>query len=257
MQLYTSFVRFYTIVRKEIVRFTRIWPQTLLPPAITMSLYYVIFGNVMGKLINDFSSYSYIEYIAPGLIMMSVLMNSYNNVVSSFFGAKFGKSLEELIVSPASNVLILLGFTIGGMCRGILVGAMVTLVTLFFTTIHIHSIGLMILVVLLSSLLFALAGFINAIFARKFDDITIVPTFILTPLIYLGGVFYSIELLPAVWQSVSLFNPILYIINSFRFGMLGISDIDISHALYMIGLINILLFVVALYLLNRGTGTRT
>jgi ABC-2 type transport system permease protein len=257
MSAYRIWISFVTIINKEITRFTRIWMQTLLPPVITMSLYYVIFGHVMGRLISDFGNYSYIEYIAPGLIMMSVLMNSYNNVVSSFFGSKFGKSLEELLVSPTPNIIILLGFTLGGMCRGILVGIAVTLVTLFFTKLHIHNLAVTILVVVMSSMLFALAGFINAIYARKFDDISIIPTFILTPLIYLGGVFYSIDLLPEIWQNISLFNPILYIISSFRYGMLGIADIEISHAFYMLLLMIAILFGVCMFLLNRGTGTRT
>ena len=257
MSPYRIWISFITIVHKEITRFMRIWAQTLLPPAITMSLYYVIFGHVMGRLISDFGQYSYIEYIAPGLIMMSVLMNSYNNVVSSFFGSKFGRSLEELIVSPTPNVIIVLGFVIGGVCRGVLVGLVVTVITLLFTDLHVHHVGLTILIVLMSSILFALAGFINAIYARKFDDITIIPTFILTPLIYLGGIFYSIKLLPPFWQEISLFNPILYIINGFRFGMLGVSDIAIEHALYILVVMIVILFSVCLWLLNRGIGTRT
>ncbi|HEX6260565.1 MAG TPA: ABC transporter permease, partial [Woeseiaceae bacterium] len=196
------------------------------------------------------------QYIAPGLIMMAVITNSYGNVVSSFFGAKFARHIEEMLVSPMSNATIILGHVAGGVIRGLLVGAMVTVVALGFTHLEVQHPLITISMVLLSSIIFSLAGFINAVFARKFDDISIIPTFVLTPLTYLGGVFYSISLLPEMWQKVSLLNPILYMVNAFRYGILGTSDIDIAHAYLIVGLFVIGLFSVSLFLMNRGVGMR-
>ncbi len=247
---------FNTIVIKEVSRFTRIWVQTLLPPAISMALYFLIFGNLIGSRIGTMSGFTYVQYIAPGLIMMSIMNNSYANVVSSFFGAKFQHHIEEMLVAPIPNVIILCGYITGGVARGTIVGLVVTLVAMFFTRLHIHHIGIVIAVVLLTSTLFSLGGFINAIFAKKFDDISIIPTFILTPLIYLGGVFYSIDLLPVFWHSVSLFNPILYMVNTFRYGMLGVTDINIGMAFLIISIFNLVLFVISLYLLNSGKGIK-
>ncbi|PVZ70458.1 ABC transporter permease [Pelagibaculum spongiae] len=248
---------FLTLLRKEIDRITRIWPQTLLPPVITMSLYFVIFGNLIGSRIGQMDGFSYIEYIVPGLIMMSVVTNSYANVVSSFFGAKFGKHIEELIVSPMPAYLILLGYMAGGCFRGLLVGLIVTGVSMFFTDLQVHNLGITFSVLLLTSMLFSLGGFVNATFANKFDDISIVPTFILTPLTYLGGVFYSIKMLPDFWQTVSHFNPMLYIVNAFRFGILGVSDINAYLALSLIALLTVLMFCLCLWMLNRGIGIRS
>ena len=248
---------FNTIVIKEISRFTRIWIQTILPPAISMALYFLIFGNLIGPRIGSMSGFSYVEYIAPGLIMMSIINNSYANVVSSFFGAKFQRHIEEMLVAPIPNVIILCGYICGGIARGTLVGTVVTVVAMFFTHISIHHLGVVIAVVLLTSILFSLGGFINAIFARKFDDISIIPTFILTPLIYLGGVFYSIDLLPDFWHTVSLFNPILYMVNAFRYGLLGVTDINLSDAFTIILLFNIVLFIFSLYLMKIGKGIKT
>lgn len=247
---------FYTIVIKEISRFTRIWIQTILPPAISMALYFLIFGNLIGPRIGMMSGFSYIEFIAPGLIMMSIINNSYANVVSSFFGAKFQRHIEEMLVAPMPDFVILLGYITGGVARGVLVGIVVTLVAMFFTSLSIHHLGIVIAVVLLTSILFSLGGFINAIFARKFDDISIIPTFILTPLIYLGGIFYSINLLPEFWQSVSKFNPILYMVNAFRYGLLGVSDVDLMFAFTIINLFIIILFIFSLYLMKIGKGLR-
>jgi ABC-2 type transport system permease protein len=249
-------IAFVTIVVKEIRRFTRIWVQTLLPPAITMTLYFIIFGNLIGSRIGDMGGFGYMEYIAPGLIMMSVITNSYGNVVSSFFGTKFQHNIEELLVSPVPNWIILTGYVIGGAARGLMVGVIVTLVSLFFTELQIHHLLITLTVVLLTAILFSLGGFINAVYATTFDDITIVPTFILTPLTYLGGVFYSIQLLPEFWQGVSKLNPILYMVNSFRYGILGVSDIDIGIALVMIAAFTLLLAGFALHLLNTGKGIR-
>ncbi len=246
-----------TIVRKEIRRFTRIWVQTLIPPAITMALYFVIFGNLIGSRIGDMGGFDYMSYIVPGLIMMSVITNSYSNVVSSFFSSKFQRQIEELLVSPTPNWVILVGYLVGGMGRGLMVGLIVTALSLFFTKLHIAHLGITLAIILLTSLLFSLGGFINGIFARSFDDISIIPTFVLTPLTYLGGVFYSIQLLPEFWQKVSMANPILYMVNSFRYGILGVSDINVGFAFAMISLFVVGLFIFALYLLKNSKGLRT
>lgn len=243
-----------TIVTKEVRRFMRIWLQTLLPPAITMSLYFVIFGSLVGSRIGQMGGFDYMQYIVPGLIMMSVITNSYSNVVSSFYSAKFQRSIEEILVSPTPLWVILLGYVIGGVARGIAVALIVTLVSFFFTKLGIHHIFIMTYTVVMTAVLFSIGGFINAVYAKSFDDISIVPTFILTPLTYLGGVFYSIDLLPPFWQTVSLLNPIVYMVNAFRFGVLGVSDVSIWFSLGMITGLSVLLFFFALYLLKRGTG---
>lgn len=250
-------IAFRTLLRKEIQRFTRIWVQTLIPPAITMALYFVIFGNLIGRRVGEMGGYSYVQYIAPGIIMMAVITNAYANVVSSFFGAKFQSHIEELLVSPVPNWLILAGYIAGGMARGLLVGIIVTAVALFFTHLSVHSVLVTLSIVILTATLFSLGGFINAIFAQKFDDISIVPTFVLTPLTYLGGVFYSIDLLPDFWRTVSLANPILYMVNGFRYGILGASDVPIAVSYGVIVAFIIVLTAVCLTLLNRGTGLRS
>jgi len=257
MYTQSTLIAFNTIVRKEVNRFTRIWVQTILPPAISMTLYFVIFGSLIGSRIGTMNGFSYIDYIAPGIIMMAIINNSYANVVSSFFGAKFQNHIEEMLVAPIPNLVILAGFVTGGLVRGFLVGAVVTIVALFFTDLHIHSLPITIAVVFMTAIVFSLAGLINAIFAKKFDDISIIPTFVLTPLIYLGGVFYSIDMLPEFWQTVSSFNPILYMVNAFRYGMLGESDINITNAFLILSLFVAVLFSMALYLLNKGTGIKT
>ncbi|MFL0796614.1 MAG: ABC transporter permease [Cellvibrionaceae bacterium] len=257
MKPQAQWIAFSTIVRREIRRFMRIWMQTLLPPAITMTLYFIIFGALIGSRIGEMDGFSYMEFVVPGLIMMSVLTNSYSNVVSSFFSTKFQRNIEELLVSPVPNYIILLGYVVGGVSRGLMVGLVVILVSLLFTDLNIHNVGVMIAIVLLTAILFSLAGFINAVFARNFDDISIVPTFVLTPLTYLGGVFYSMSLLPEFWQGVSKLNPILYMVNAFRYGMLGISDVDIRWAFMMVVLFAAALFGYALYLLNHGVKLRS
>ncbi|AQZ95354.1 ABC transporter permease [Halopseudomonas phragmitis] len=253
---HTSWIALGTILTKEIRRFTRIWPQTLLPPAITMALYFVIFGNLIGSRIGEMGGLRYIDYIVPGLIMMSVITNSYSNVVSSFFSTKFQRSIEELMVAPVSPHVILLGYTLGGVARGLAVGLIVTLMSLFFTRLQVEHVWLTIAVVFFTSLVFSLGGFINAVFARTFDDISIIPTFVLTPLTYLGGVFYSIHLLPEFWQKVSLINPILHMVNAFRYGILGVSDIGIGTALALMALFTVILYGYSYWLLVRGTGLR-
>jgi ABC-2 type transport system permease protein len=244
-------------MKKEIIRFIRIWIQTLLPPVITMSLYFIIFGKLIGSQIQHINGFSYIQYIVPGLVMMSVITNAYSNVVSSFYGARFQRCIDEILVAPMPNYLLLLGFVTGGVARGILVGLTVTLVSLAFTHLTIKHVVLTFSVVLLAATAFSLAGFTNGLFARKFDDISIVPTFILTPLTYLGGVFYSISALPEPWHSISLFNPILYMVNAFKAGILGISDINIHLAIAMLMSLVISLWCINIGLLHKGIGLRT
>ena len=245
-----------TIVTHEIRRFMRIWPQTLLPPAVTMTLYFIIFGNLIGSRIGVMGGFDYMAFIVPGLIMMSVITSSYANVVSSFFSMKFQRSIEELLVSPVPNWVILAGYVTGGMSRGLGIGLIVTLLSLGFTQLSIHHLPMVILTVFLTSALFSLGGFINAMLATKFDDISIVPTFVLTPLTYLGGVFYSIDMLPGFWQGVSMINPILYMVNAFRYGILGVSDVNPYVALGMILLFIAILSAISLRMLARGKGIR-
>ena len=249
----STLIALNTIVIKEITRFTRIWMQTILPPTIGMSLYFIIFGSLIGPRIGTMNGFDYMEYIAPGIIMMAIINNSYGNVVSSFFGAKFQKHIEEMLVAPIPNIIILIGFVTGGVARGILVGIVVTIVALFFTKLNLHSLSITIAIVLLTSITFSLGGLINAIYAEKFDDIAIIPTFVLAPLIYLGGVFYSIDMLPEFWQKISSLNPILYMVNAFRYGVLGESDINIYHAFIILTFFILILFFISLYLLNKGT----
>jgi ABC-2 type transport system permease protein len=256
MKITQQLVALRTIATKEYLRFIRIWIQTVLPPAISVGLYFIIFGQLIGSQINDIDGYKYMDYIVPGLILMSVITNAYANVVSSFFSAKFHHSVEEMLVSPLPNYIILLGFVSGGLARGIIVGITVTVVSMFFSDFQIYSYPVTFAVFILTSVLFALAGFINAAYARSFDDITIIPTFVLTPLTYLGGIFYSIKMLPEFWQNVSLVNPILYMINAFRYGLLGVSDIDLTTAFSIIIAFILVLFYFALRLLRLGIGLK-
>ena len=246
-----------SILIKECTRFLRIWVQTLVPPAITMTLYFVIFGSLIGSRIGEMGGFDYMAFIVPGLIMMSVITNSYSNVASSFFSAKFQRNIEELLVAPVPNYIIVLGYVGGGMLRGLLVGIIVTFVSMFFVDIEIHSYLVLIATVLMTAMVFSLAGLINAIFAKTFDDISIIPTFVLTPLTYLGGVFYSLSLLPELWQDVSKANPIVYMVNAFRYGFLGVSDVDLTFAFSMIIAFVVVFFSIAMYLINKGTGIRS
>lgn len=252
-----NLVAVYTITRKEIVRFFRIWTQSLLPSPISIILYFVIFGSLIGPRIGVIKGVPYVEYIAPGLIMMAVINNAFSNVVASFYGAKFQRNIDEMFVAPMASWAILTGFTLGGITRGCLVGLIVTVVSLVFTTLTVHHVGITLLVVLLTAMLFSVCGLINAIFSRKFDDISIVPTFILTPLTYLGGVFYSIDMLSPAWQKISYLNPILYIISAFRYGMLGISEVSITKSIVFIGVLNIVLFGLAWRLLVKGVALKS
>ncbi len=247
---------YITIVRREILRFARIWVQTIVPPVVMVGLYFIIFGNLIGSRIGDMDGMRYIDFIMPGLVMMSVITNSYANVVSSFYGAKYSHHIEEMLIAPIPNVIIVLGYVTGGIVRGCLVGIAVTLVSLLFSEFSIFQPLVVIAVAFLTSFLFSLAGLINGVFANSFDDVSIVPTFVLTPLTYLGGIFYSIKLLPEFWQQVSLINPILYMVDSFRFGFRGVSDLTLSTAILVIIGFIFLLFSIALFLLNRGVGIR-
>jgi ABC-2 type transport system permease protein len=255
-ELRPNLIALQTIIHREVRRFMRIWPQTLLPPAISMALYFVIFGNLIGRQIGDLDGFSYMDYIVPGLIMMSVITNAYSNVVSSFFSSKFQRSVEELLVSPVSPHVILIGYVVGGVVRGLTVALIVSLLSLLFTDLQVQHLGITILVVTLTACIFALGGFINGIYARNFDDVSIIPTFVLTPLTYLGGVFYSIHMLPPFWQMVSLANPILHMVNAFRYGILGVSDLDISVAIALMLLTAVLLYWQCIRLLVSGHGMR-
>ncbi len=252
----TDWIGFRTIVLREFSRIIRIWGQTLVPPAVTATLYFIIFGSLIGSRIGQMGGYDYMQYIAPGLIMMSVITNSYGNVVSSFFGARFGKHIEEILVSPLPNWLVVIGYISGGVVRGLLVGITVSAVALCFTHLHVSNMPLIIVAVLLTSIVFALGGFINAVFAKNFDHISWFPTFILTPMTYLGGVFYSITLLPAWARTLSHANPILYMVNSFRYGFLGVSDVDVRLAFAIMSAFALALFALAVWLMEKGVGIR-
>ena len=256
MNLRLQLIALLTLVRKEYHRVFRIWVQTVVPPAMTTALYFLIFGNLIGRRIGQMEGFDYAQYIAPGLIMMSVITNSYGNVVSSFFAAKMQRHLEEMLVAPMSNWVIVLGHTFGGVVRGLAVAAAVTVVALFFTRLHVAHVFVTLSIVVLTAFVFSLGGLINAILAKNFDDVSIIPSFVLAPLSYLGGVFYTISLLPEFAQKLSLLNPILYMVNAFRYGMLGVSDIDIGVAYGITLLFAAALFAVCIVMMGRGTGIR-
>lgn len=255
MHLY--WVALKSIWQKEITRFTRIWIQTLLPPMITMALYFIIFGNLIGARIGEMHGYSYMQFIVPGLIMMAVITNAYANVSSSFYGAKFQRNIEELMVAPVPTHIIIAGYVGGGVARGICVGALVTAVSLFFVPFQVHAWWMVIVTLLLTAILFSLAGLLNGVFARTFDDISLIPTFVLTPLTYLGGVFYSLTLLPPFWQGVSKLNPIVYMISGFRYGFLGINDVPLVYTLTILFAFILGLYLLVWFLIQRGQGLRT
>jgi ABC-2 type transport system permease protein len=253
---YPNFIALQTLMKKEIYRFMRIWSQTLLPPAITMSLYFLIFGKFIGSQINDIEGYAYIQYIVPGLVMMSIMTSAYANTASSFFLTKFNKSIEEMLVSPMPNLIIMMGFVLGGALRGILVGTIVLFISLFFTHMPIFHPSIVIAMAVLSAMVFSMGGLINAVYAKRFDDISFIPTFVLTPLTYLGGVFYSINQLSPGWRSISLLNPVLNMVDTFRFGILGISDVSPWYGFGLVSIFFVCLFTWAWYLLERGTGVK-
>lgn len=246
-----------TIATKEILRFSRIWIQTVLPPVITTALYFIIFGNLIGPRIGQMDGFDYMEFIIPGLIMMAVITNSYANVVSSFYGSKFQRHIEEMLISPVPNYIILIGYITGGVARGLTVGVAVTVVSLIFHPLNIYSLWVMFSMIILTAILFSLAGLINGVFAKSFDDISIIPTFVLTPLTYLGGIFYSISMLPEFWQHLSMANPILYMVNAFRYGFLGVSDISLMTSYAISIAFIVVLYLFSLHLLRKGHGIRT
>jgi len=250
-------VALQTIVVREVLRFSRIWIQTILPPMVTTSLYFIIFGQLIGSRIGDMEGIPYIDYIVPGLILMVVITQSYANVVSSFFSSKFQRHIEELLIAPVPGSLIVLGYVFGGVARGMAVGVAVTLVAAWFSDLRVHDIAVTLSIVFLTSVVFAIGGLINGIFAKTFDDISIIPTFVLTPLTYLGGVFYSVSMLPEFWAKASLFNPVFYMINAFRYGLLGVSDIDLFKSYLIICALIAGMFWFSVHLLRTGYGTRS
>ena len=249
-------IGFKTIVIREYGRIIRIWGQTIVPSVVTAVLYFAIFGSLIGRRVGSMGGFDYKQYLAPGLIMMSVITNSYGNVVASFFGAKFGKHIEEMLVSPLPNWVIVAGYATGGLVRGTLVGVAVTVVSLIFTHLQVQHFAVVVAALLLTSLTFALAGFMNAMFAKNFDQVNWIPAFVLTPLTYFGGVFYSVSLLPDWARSLSYVNPILYMVNAFRFGFLGVSDVDVGAAFALMGTAALTLYAAAVLLMNRGAGIR-
>lgn len=255
--MHPNLVAYHTLVRREINRILRIWGQTLVPPAITMTLYFLIFGSLIGSRIGDMGGFDYMDFIVPGLVMMSIIQNAYGNISSSFFGAKFGRHVEELLVSPLPGWVILLGYVSGAVARGLMVGAIVLLIAMCFTHVRVPHPFIMLSTVLLAATVFSLAGFVNAVYAKKFDDIAIVPTFILTPLTYLGGVFYSVSLLPPFWEAASWFNPVLHMVNAFRYGLLGVTDVPLWIAFAVMIGFTVGLSALGLSLLHRGVGLRS
>ncbi|AXW85617.1 ABC transporter permease [Lonsdalea britannica] len=249
-------VALQSIWTKEVNRFARIWVQTLVPPVITMTLYFIIFGNLIGARIGEMHGFTYMQFIVPGLIMMSVITNAYANVASSFFSAKFQRNIEELLVAPVPTHIIIAGYIGGGMARGICVGILVTAVSLFFVPLQVHAWWMIVVTLLLTAILFSLAGLLNAVYAKTFDDISLIPTFVLTPLTYLGGVFYSLTLLPPFWQSVSQLNPIVYMISGFRYGFLGINDVSLTLTLGVLVIFIVAFYAVAWWLIEQGRGLR-
>lgn len=251
------FTALKSLASKETNRYMRIWIQTLVPPVITTSLYFIIFGKMIGGRIGDMDGFSYMEFIVPGLIMMSAITSSYANVSSSFFSQKFQKNIEEILVAPVPTHVIIWGFILGGMGRGILVGSLVTLVSLFFVPLQVHSWVMVIVTILMTTILFSLAGLLNGVFAKSYDDVSIVPTFVLQPLTYLGGVFYSISMLPPVWQAISKVNPIVYMISGFRYGFLGVLDVPLVMSMSILVGFIIVLYAVVYHLIDKGVGLRS
>lgn len=257
MTMIQQLIALRTLFFREIFRFSRIWVQTIVPPIIMVALYFIIFGKLIGSQIGDVKGFSYIVYIVPGMIMMSVITNSYANTVSSFYSCKFQRHIEEMLVSPMPTYVIIWGFVSGGVARGGLIGLAVSMTATLFTDIQVHHLGLLVLVTLLTSILFSLAGLVNAVYANSFDDISLIPTFVLTPLTYLGGIFYSIDMLSPFWRQLSMFNPILYMVDAFRLGMLGVSDIEPLLSLGVISTFVLALYAVVHVLISRGVGIRS
>jgi ABC-2 type transport system permease protein len=256
MQKWTSF---YTIVRKDVIRIFRIWPQTLLPSVVTSVLYFLVFGTVLGSRIGEMQGVDYMTFVVPGLVMLGVVTTSYANTSFTFFSSKFfARSIDEILVSPTPPWLLIAGFTAGGVVRGMLVGLSVLLVSLFFTglSLSIHSLEVIFIFALLTSLIFSLAGLVNGIYAKSIDGINIVPTFVLTPLVYLGGIFYSVQSLPAWWQNITYANPLFYLVNGFRYGFLGITDVSLITSASMLVTFAAILVGINWYLVRTGLGLK-
>ena len=256
MTPYAIYISYYTMLRKELLRIVRIWSQTLLPSVVTSTLYFVVFGAFIGSQIAPIDGFTYMQFIVPGLVMMAVITNSYSNVVSTFYFAKWIRNIDEILVSPTPDWVVILGFVSGGVLRGLLTGILVLLVSLFFTHLAIYNVFVILASLILTSVLFSLGGLINGIYAKGFDGISIVPTFVLTPLTYLGGIFFSISLFPPFWQTVSLFNPILYMVNAFRYGFLGISDVPLWLCFTVLINFTLAFAFVAVYLFKKGIGIK-
>jgi ABC-2 type transport system permease protein len=255
-QLWTSF---YTMLRKDIVRIFRIWPQILLPSVVTSSLYFAIFGTILGNRIGTMQGVSYISFVVPGLVMLAIVTSAYANSSFTFFQMKFfSRSIDEILVSPMPPWLMVGGFIMGGVVRAIAVGTLVLLVSIFFTHLHlaIENLFIIFFFAILTALVFSLAGLVNGVYAKSIDGINIVPTFVLTPLVYLGGVFYSVHSLPAAAQYVTMVNPIFYLINGFRYGFLGVSDIPLSVATGVLSLLILVLIGINWYLIRTGLGLK-
>lgn len=252
----SQIIGLYTLLKAQIKRTCRLWVQVLVPPIITTALYFMIFGKIMGARIGSIDGISYIEYITPGLIMMAVVNNAFSHVTAVLFGARFQHSIEELLVSPMTNLAILTGYVLGGVIRAFIVGFFVLLVACFFARVQIDHPLLALAVCFIAAVLMALVAFINSVLARTFDDISIIPTFILTPMSYLGGVFYSIHLLPTLWRTISMFNPLLYLINAFRYAFFGVADVAFGTALTVISATALMLAIVCLQMMNKGVGLR-
>lgn len=253
-ELFTSF---YTILRKDIVRVFRIWPQTFLPSVVTSVLYFLVFGTVIGGRIGSFEGFPYIQFIVPGLVMLSVVTNSFTNVATTFFQAKFfSRNIDEILASPTPPWILIAGYVAGGMVRGVIVGVLVLLVSLFFAVPPVTHPFIIVLFLLLASMIFALGGLVNGIYAKSFDAITIVPTFVLTPLIYLGGVFYSVTALPPLLRDITLVNPLFYIVNGFRYGFLNISDVSVWVCVGVLVAFAAILIGIAWYMIKIGLGLK-
>jgi ABC-2 type transport system permease protein len=256
MDINESIIAFYTLLRKEMIRIMRIWTQTLIPPVITTTLYFIIFGQLLGSQLRHVWGFSYIQFIVPGLVISNMLANAYSNAVSSFYGARFQRSIEEILVTPMPNWMILLGYIVPSVMRSVITATIVLIISLFFTHLPVYSFGLALLVSIIASVFFAVIGFINGMFAKSFDDVSWIPTFILTPLSYLGGIFYTLEMLPPLWQKISLLNPLMYIIDCFRFAILGVGNININLSLSALLIATATAFIAALYFLHKGLGIR-
>ena len=257
MTFAAQLISLQTIVRKEIKRIMRIWTQTMLPPLVTQTLYFLIFGKFIGSQVASIEGVSYMAFIVPGLVMMAVISNAYGNVVSSFFGAKFQRSIEEVLVSPTPEWVIVLGYSLGGVIRGIMVGALVFLISLFFAHPAVHNIWIILFFTIFASVVFSLAALINGIFASNFDEVALFQNFVLTPLIYLGGVFYSISVLPKGWQIFSYFNPLVYMVNGFRYGFFGFCDVPLWVCITIVVTLTIILAWANVYLLKKGIGIKS